>query len=399
MSSCSSNDCSTFVQSKETPPSHVKFKTHEKIHHEVVKEAHKFIVEEKTDVISRLIVVGSGSEWTFSRPDLSQYKSTHFVVAPPHTASIIRPIPIEYRDTDLVETMHNMASDASLLVLMIRVSNLSATLWDNQSLLPYFTWDDEVCKLSLPHTSASTYRTQIAQSCNNFEYKRIKGLKQLKQAALGYLKQSPSDKAVLCFIHLRLNQIYNVIVGDNDDTIVGSSNLFPVFSFDHDGILLETLIVLNIHKWMTLLDVSVKHDPIESSPYNLNSNHGLHSHYTWNVEVNGDTRVSHVTLNQLFELDALWEEYVCKVFDIKGLIISKTLRNASKHFVINTFCNKHFNSCFECMSEMEGFQRLYYQFGDTYFSRVTRYRLSKQKFINNYIFTGVSIKEYIVLQT
>lgn len=386
--------CHNFHQSNTPPSSDTKFKVHDELQKESCIDSVQQIQdldEHKSFQTSRLTVVGTGQEWIINETNLQHYNFTHFIAAPRKHMKL-QTVDKRWRNPKLVDTLSDIRDKVTLLVLMLPVSSSDCLLWQNPQIWPYFTWDQEIRRESKPQTSVPAFRKKLMKTYTNAAYETVEGLNELPRLATNKFIQNSSN-GVMCLVHLHLTKDYDItyINTNNQDLILAQSNLFLVLTFG-DGKLLETLIVTNLHKWMTLMDISIKKDAIESEPYNLNIPSHVKQYYSSPdiIQASEVTRQSNASLNDLFEFEALLAEYVRDITGYNQLGSSQTITNAALYFIVNGYYNSCFKSLFDVES-MEGFDKLYYDNSHRFLNHVQRYYQSKHKFVGQYVFSEISL--------
>ena len=377
-----------FKQKRLKIPSDTEFKTHSELvknlRHGDAKIRLSNLDDKFQSVTTSIAVVCPCESWIINPQIIHSYFNTHFIVAPRNNTQI-SPIESKWQDQELLQCRQSLTNDSNLVVSMISLE--SQSLFDNTPIFPYFTWDAEIRKHHGMGVCPKKFRIQVLSQFKNNQIVNIKGLTSLTTAVSKFAQSIHHDSFIACIVHLRLDKDYNVHVMDQctREQVLCNSNLCLWFLFDKDTVK-ESLVIINSYKWLTLQDISLKHQPKASQHFNLNEVNKYYNHeQTFNVDK--QTRISHVAANQLLELDAIWSQYISSVFKCTKRGMNSTLTHAAKYLTINSYYQNYLqiklhNSCFN-------FEQLYIHHWDVPKNMQEQYDHTLSHFTPLFVETGI----------
>ena len=377
------NDCKhhEFKQSHAKPTSEEEFFTHHDIIDQIkskYKTEFGFDIDYFDTVKSNLVVIFP------SEDAVNPHNSRHFVVAPGKHEKI-RQIESKWQDKQLQGKMLNLLTKHEVFAVMILIDEDQGCLFKNHQLFPYFTCDSTIAtKLSIDRSRGKF----MTHTLNTFEILQENGLHNLIESSTNKL-QSSNTRAIL--VHLFLTGDFDVVL--LKDEHIEKSNLFISFLIDYSEsqpTLKECCLITNSYMWLTFKDISQKHDINESEPYNINSN--MYNKYYQNqncVVMDDNIRTSHVSINQLCELDAILYQLVTPLFNIDKLPSSITMKLAPGTWILNTYyVNRFGKHCIDCNNY--GFYKLYSHFYDNYYSNFDKFKQRNARFVGLLKFMEIS---------
>ena len=380
-----------FKQCNIKPGDDIEFKTHGEIKDKLQtlsKKEFAFEIQYFPSIQSSLVVIFPSDELIVSHP------KKHFVIAP-RKHEVVRKIEPQWQDKSLQEKLFNLMNKHHTYAVVLPVESDKDCLFKNHQIFGYFTWDGMIALKSNKNVEESDIAKsrwqRIQRQCPQIKVLQGKGLKNIIQQSERELAESQLHGLL---VHLHLNGDFDVEL--LDDHHISQSNLFIWLLLENKSghlQLKECCLVTNSYMWLTFKDISCKHDEFTSNPYNINSGN-LDKYYNNKncYDVDKNTRRSHVSINQLCELDAILNQEIIKpLFNIENIPLSRTIFLAGGTWILNSYYSLRYNStCFNYNDY--GFMRLYSHYHDNYHSTFEQYHKKKEKFVGLLRFMNVSKK-------
>ena len=361
------SECNNFVPQKTIPLFKVADHTElqSKWQEEVRKHWEKYVPTITNTEESSLVVVFPNDQWLANE----NKEIKPFLYAPRKNAQV-ESIDSKWQDKRLEEFMYQLWHNTALTALVLRSGKNSAVFEEYPELHLYCLMN------SKPNDgSIKTKRQDIINGMRNIKFVDLKGLKDISNNSenMGYL------------IHLQLDRDFTPIIPVDP---INDSNYFVWLSFDAGGVVSESILVTSFYVWNTFMDIAWKHDRILSKEYNLNIDiiddyyNGAHQ-----VEMKSNERVSHVTPNQMIEMDTLWNNFTRHKWQVKSGVTSVSLDRAVGVLVANRHYERWIDKYFPI--NKFGFEKVFTHYYDRWKSFTQRYQASKQTY--KPLFVGLKV--------